>query len=332
MSRIVCEPMAAAEPTRAMVEQAVAWHQRLSDAEAGLAEREAWSRWREADPRHALAYDRIAALWQRFDHLQSPPAQAALEAGLRPKPRKSRRKTLVAATLGLFLGSGWVFMHLTQGMPWPTHLFADYRTGVGEQSHATLDDGSRLVLNSSSAADVAYGPKERRVTLRAGEVLVEVARDAQRPFVVVTPQGIAQARGTRYLVRRHPRSTEVTVLESVVRVCADTLDSCQDLRAGERARIHAHQVERLSPVEPFAAEGWAHGVLVIDDRPLNEVLEELSRYRVGLLHFDPQALAGMRISGVLPLRHTDQALEVIAATQPVRIRRHATWFVVVEPH
>lgn len=331
MSRMMSEAMGAPEPTRAMVEQAVAWHQRLSDAEVGVAEREAWSRWREADPRHALAYARIEALWQRFDDLQPQPAQAALEAGLRARPRKARRKTLVAATLGLLLGSGWVFMHLTQGMPWPTHLLADYRTGVGEQSQATLEDGSRLVLNSSSAADVAYGPQERRVMLRAGEVLVEVARDATRPFVVATPQGIAQAVGTRYLVRLHRQSTEVTVLESVVRVCADTLDSCQELRAGERARIHEHQVERLSPVEPFAAEGWAHGVLVIDDQPLNEVLEELSRYRIGVLHFDPQALAGMRMSGVLPLRNTDQALEVIAATQPVRIRRHAAWFVVVEP-
>jgi transmembrane sensor len=279
-----------------------------------------------------LAYARIDALWQRFDHLQPQPAQAALEAGLRPKPRKIRRKTLVAATLSLFLGSGWVFMHLTQGMLWPTQLFADYHTGVGEQSHATLDDGSRLLLNSSSAADVAYGPQERRVMLRAGELLVEVARDARRPFVVVTPQGVAQALGTRYLVRRHPQSTEVTVLESVVRVCADTMGSCQELRAGERARIHGHQVERLSPVDPLAAEGWAHGVLVIDDRPVNDVLEELSRYHVGVLHFDPQALAGLRMSGVLPLRNTDQALELIAATQPVRIRRHAAWLIAVEPH
>lgn len=54
-----------------------------------------------------------------------------------------------------------------------------------------------MTLDAGSAADVIFEAGRRRVVLHRGETLVEVAHDAQRPFVVETQQGSARALGTR---------------------------------------------------------------------------------------------------------------------------------------
>ena len=94
---------------------------------------------------------------------------------------------------------------------------ADQRTGVGERSQVVLADGSQVQLNSNSALDVKFDDQQRVIELLKGEMWVEVAKDAQRPFVVRTDQGTATALGTRFLVQRAvDGSTVVTVIESTV--------------------------------------------------------------------------------------------------------------------
>ena len=43
--------------------------------------------------------------------------------------------------------------------------------------------------NARSAVDIQFSSGQRRVRLREGELQVEVAADAKRPFVVTTAQG-----------------------------------------------------------------------------------------------------------------------------------------------
>jgi len=54
----------------------------------------------------------------------------------------------------------------------------NYQTATGERSTYTLADGSSLMLNTGSSVDIVFDDKQRLLRLRAGEVLVQTAKDS----------------------------------------------------------------------------------------------------------------------------------------------------------
>ena len=83
----------------------------------------------------------------------------------------------------------------------------------------------------------------------------------------------------------------------------------------------------FAPVDDSAAL-WEQGMLVARDQPLAEVLAELARYRHGLLRCDPE-VAGLHVSGALSVADTDQALNALELTLPVRVSRLSRYWVTV---
>jgi transmembrane sensor len=77
-------------------------------------------------------------------------------------------------------------------------------------------------------------------------------------------------------------------------------------------------------------EAWHRGLLLADNLPLGQLLEELSRYRPGHLGCDP-AVAGLPVMGSFPLKDTDQALRLLEAALPVQVHKTLEWWVSVGP-
>ncbi len=315
------------EPDRAIVERAAMWLSLLQSPEVDPEDRSAAQAWRAQDPRHELAWQRLQTLWSGFEPAAAVPARRALKAAW-SLPQRRRRSRM--AVLGCVLAIGATLIYgVTATDPW-----ADERTSVAERRSLELPDGSRLLLNAASAVEVDYSERQRRIVLRRGDVLVDVAADAHRPFVVETAQGSARALGTRYLVSYDVKAalTQVTVLESSVRVCAAAeKQACVDLQPGQRSTIDARGVSAAQTGDAEAATAWQSGQLVVDDRPVAEVLAALKPYRRGRLAFDPAALDGIRVSGVFPLDDPEQALAVLERTLPVTVQRYTAWWVRVQP-
>ena len=304
-----------------IIQQAANWLTRLHDEDVSDAERRAFNAWCEADPRHAVAIERMRALWGSLDTLPAQPARVALNRAF--APQRSRTAPVVGV-LGVLL-CGWLGLeHLPVWM-------ADQRTSVGERRQIALDDGSQLQLNSNSAVDVKFDGHQRVIELLQGELWVDVAKDAQRPFVVRTDQGTATALGTRYLVKRAPDGTTVvTVIESSVTVKGDA-DAGVNVTAGQRAILdhgHATPAQAIGNADPDA---WTRGLLKVDDQPLSEVLQTLASYRHGLVRFDPQALQNLRVSGVFKLDDTAAALSALADNLPIQVEYFTDLLVVVKP-
>lgn len=313
----------------AIVEHAAQWMATLRDEGASDADREACRRWRAADPQHEKVYRRLEDLWGSFDQAAAFDSPAAARRILEQSSRKPRtgRRALGAAALALLICGAALWR-----MAPPAWLLADHRSEVGEWRVIELDDHSRITLNSDSAIDVRFDARERLITLRQGEILVDVAHEAAgRPFVVRTPDGTAQALGTRYAVRRGEGHTDVIVQQSRVRACAQTsAPVCADLAAGQRVRMGGGQVGEVESVDPEQALAWTRRSLVVDNQPLADVLAELGRYRKGRLQYDAGALDGLRVSGVFPLEAPDQALASLAASLPITVSRYTSWLVLVQ--
>ncbi|GAA5236663.1 FecR family protein [Verticiella sediminum] len=314
------------EPDLACVEQASHWYTALHDGTATEDDRQRFAEWMDTDPTHRLAYERVTWLWGRMDEFARAarsPARHTLEA-LADRPARRRTVRRAAALMFAAVGAGILAAH---GSDLAT-LGAELRTSNAERRSVDLPDGSQLVLNARSAVDVQYTDAERRIVLRRGEILASVAADPARPFVVQTRDGTATALGTRYSVRVMEHGSTVSVQSSRVRACA-AAGPCRDLAAGDSAHVSPGSVTAAQAVD--AAASWASGRLSLDDRPLPEVLARLADYRPGWLGYDTEALAGLRVSGVIPLDDSDGALDALAGTLPLRVLRPLPWVTYVQP-
>lgn len=321
--------------------QAAQWVVQLScdDGAEREAARRAFDAWKAADPRHAAAAAGIERLLGQTSALRASgagaPGSAALAAALDTRNRRGRFKAYAAAAL-LSLTLATPAWFALQAYP-PAWLMADVRAGAGQWKTQVLEDGTRIRINSGTAVNLRYDARLRRLELVRGEILVEVAKDASRPFLVETEDGSMRALGTRYVVSREAGATRLTVLESRVSVqtAAQRREGTQDalvVTAGQSVRIRPDGTDPITAIDPDQVEdGWTQHRLFAQDRPLADVLDVLARHRRGLLQYDAQAIAGIRVSAVLPLDDTDRALRLLAANLPdLRLRSFTPYFLRVD--
>ncbi|MFL1419669.1 FecR family protein [Pseudomonas fildesensis] len=312
-------------------EQAAEWLLRLHEGELSEAQRLAFECWKQQGPHYAAAAARMEALIARMQALRGKkaPARAALNAAFaHQKPRRSKnalRALLLACSLAVPAAALLV-------SPYPRQWMADVRNGPGQWQTLHLADGSALTLNGSSAANLYFDATQRRIELLQGEILVDVAHDQARPFIVQTAQGSMRALGTRFVVKREGDITVLSMLES--RVAAQSANTRQTLEvdAGSQAVISTSNVSLAGSIDPASInDAWRRHQLVVENRPLPEVLDEIARHRSGLLQFDRAALQSLRVSAVIPLDDSDHALQLLAQTLPIKVRTFTPWLIVVNP-
>ena len=75
---------------------------------------------------------------------------------------------------------------------------------------------------------------------------------------------------------------------------------------------------------------WAEGVLVASDMRLDAFIDELRRYRSGLIQVAPE-VAGLHLSGVFPLADTDRILQSLGQVLAVRVQMPMRYWVRIGP-
>lgn len=321
----------AAPPSHAVLQQAAQWYARLRDGRASAAERAAWRRWLDASEAHVAAWQRVEQVSRGLAPLQDVPDPRIAAERITAAGERLRTRRRILASVGVVAGGGllgWLGWQETQ---LPVALLArraDLRTSVGERRHVTLADGSSLWLNTASAVDLRFDARQRRLVLRAGEILVQTAQDAARPFRVDTPQGRLRALGTRFDVRMDGAATQLAVYDGAVRIRTAANGTTAVLAAGQQAGFRADRIDPARAAAP-AREAWAQGTLVADNLPLRAVIQELGRYRRGHLGVADE-VAGLIVYGNFPLDDSDRALRMLASALPVRIAQPLPWWTRVE--
>ena len=286
---------------------------------------QAFRQWQDTSPAHREAWSRAEAVLGAFRQLPSGIGDEALKT-LQRKDRRAALRTLgtlcIAAPAGLL-----AWRHLA---PW--RWKADLSTRIGQRKTTVLPDGSRLVLNTDTAVNVAFSPTERRLELMSGEILITTRPDTAqmgRPFLVSTPEGLVQALGTRFSVRLLDEAlSRVSVFEHAVRISPANGDPTL-LPAGRQVDFGIRQVEPSVAVDASATL-WEKGMLLARNMRLDDIVAELARHREGVLRCHP-AVADMRLSGSLSLDDTDAGLRLLERSLPLRIERLGHLWVSVSP-
>ncbi|MFJ2324143.1 FecR domain-containing protein [Pseudomonas sp. NPDC087817] len=305
-------------PDRKVFEAAAGWYVQFQSQPPTLAEQRAWQLWIDSAPEHLAAWNQMERLQRHLGTLPQDLKRRALSTG--QQRRQVLKLMVLVAGAGLV---GWnVQQHTSLGNVW-----ADYKTRVGQRRDITLADGSQIQLNTDTAIDVSFDSRQRLIRLRTGEILIQTGKlGDQRPLYVETRDGRIQALGTRFSVHQLSGSTRVGVLEDRVSIQpGEELATARILKAGEGVDFDRQHISRIHSFKP-AEVAWTNGQLIVLDARLGDVLEELGRYRHGVLQCDERA-RDLRVSGTFRLDSTDAVLANLQASMPINVRYFTRYWV-----
>ncbi len=294
-------------PANRLAEAGV-WVARLHGDERGPQTEAGFRQWLSAHPLNGQAFELATEVWEDAQELRRV-VPFAYEA-----PAKARRRVLIPALLAAAVAAVAVVAHW-----WPR----DIQTGVGEQRLLTLEDGSRIYLNTATRVAVRYSRDRRDIELKTGEALFDVARDTARPFVVQAGDQRVTALGTSFAVRHDPRRTAVVLVTGKVAVEARQdspsrrdapPDTAVTLQPGQRLTIVDHQPGKLDTPVLDSAIAWRRGQVVLKDTPLSEAIDEMNRYSASRLEVEDPEAARLRVDGLFQAGDSASFARVVALT------------------
>jgi len=323
-----------------LIEEALRWLVVLRDKAASEADQQAFARWLKDDPQHEAAWRRAQQVWMRVGKIgpafasrrrpvaaaTSPSFAAAPSArsAMLQRPPGGRRRFLyaVAAVAAVAVPTGLVLLR--------PGLFADQRTSVGERRTISLQDGSTVELASASSLSIDFAADARRVVLHEGEAFFNVVRDPARPFLVDAVSGRTRALGTAFDIKLTGDAVTVAVTEHAVEVAVAGVVPVV-VGEGQQVRYGSRRMGAVGDANLAQIQAWRRDRLIFQEAPLGDVIADLERYRGGRIVMTDSRLRDIPVTAVFDARQADAAVDTIAATLPIRVRRLTDLLVVLSP-
>ena len=159
-----------------------------------------------------------------------------------------------------------------------------------------LGDGTRIWMNAESMVryPIAFDGDRRQVEV-TGEVYFEVAKDANRPFIVTSNGVRTEVLGTHFNVNSYANEgpVKITLLEGAVKLSAE--NSSLLLQPGEQG-VADGQLQKHVVKNPDAVIAWKNGFFSFSHQSMAELVNELSRWYDIKIEYDA-ALAEKHFGG-----------------------------------
>jgi transmembrane sensor len=321
-------------------EMAVYWMARRRLGTLSSADAQRFQRWL-ADPTCRAEYDALEAVSERVGAFAADAELRKMRAEALATPPPARRLhqrpfalAAVAAAMAAIVVvdvAGHRLLELTAtpksaAVAVRAQAPIRYTTGIGETRVLTLDDGSVVTLNTATVLVVDFASDERDVRLIAGQAMFQVAKDANRPFVVAAGDRRITAVGTAFEVRVDTDRVAVVLVEG--RIVVDPLKPkglVRVLPELDRYNLTAGEQLIASPDAPVAvanadterATSWRQGQLIFRNDTVAVAIAEMNRYSTSQLIVDDPEIAALRISGVFKTTHPENFIAAITSSYPI---------------
>lgn len=311
---------------RRRLAEAAAWRVRLT--EMGVETSDGLQEWLAADLRNEAAWQTVQAAWTSFDGNAAAPdlidaRQAALRDARRQAAKQWRKRgltqtlTVTAAAVLLVCAGLW------GGLAWLGEP-ALYETALGERRVVTLEDGSRISLDSESAVEVAYRERSRDLRLVRGQARFDVAHDVERPFSVMARGQKVVATGTAFNVDLTGGAVRVTLIEGRVVVLDERTQRADELLKPQPVELVAGQQLAVTSgaraIEAASLEktgAWERGQLVFENETLASIVSRVSRYSRRRVVVGDANAGALRISGVFNTGDVNGFVDTVTRYLPV---------------
>lgn len=295
-----------------LLAEASVWIARLHGPNRTPAMENGFRRWLATSSAHARGFEIATEAWDDSRNL----ARVVQWESNVPKAIRLRSVAAMAAVAMIaVLGAIFYFG------------FAGVSTNRGEQRQLTLEDGTRIFLNTATHIVVHYNDKERRVQLSEGEALFEVAKRPEWPFLVEVGDHQVRALGTSFVIRRDDQRTSVTLIEGKVSVAptplkvarSGTPTTGQTLTPGERLTFKTFAPPIIDRPVLNVVIAWRRGQVVLDDTPLSEAVHEMNRYSFVSLAIAHPETANLRVSGLFQAGDSESFATAVAQTYGLEV-------------
>jgi transmembrane sensor len=312
------------------LDEAVAWHVRLSSDQADERTWLAFTSWLESDQTNRTAFDEVEDFTGGLESSVAMARDSERFADIGPGRFPPRVRSLLSAPYGwaaaaMALAAAallLVFLPLEPRQP----ASVAYSTRMGETRSVALPDGTIVDLNTGTTIRVRVGGSERHVALDRGQVLFHVAKDSRHPFDVSVGRRVIRVVGTVFDVLRNEGTITVTVAEGKVGFFQPhaRADRGSTLVGGDQlAFAEATGKVTLRRVNPSVALAWRSGYLVYQNAPLAMIVSDLNRYFARRVVIGDGRAAGQRFSGVLRMDRQDAVLRRLSRLLPVEAEYRA---------
>ncbi|MBO9154265.1 FecR family protein [Chitinophaga sp. GCM10012297] len=248
---------------------------------------------------------------------------------------KWRRLLLRSAAAAVLLGGATYLLAKTGILPWQDGLTADYNVR-GTRSHIKLADGTSVWLNSDSELKYPRRFKggSREVYLK-GEAFFDVAKDAEKPFVVHTETMHVNVLGTSFNIRAYPEDSvcEATLITGEVMVeLKNSPEKKIRLRPAEKLVVPNHgdsavkyptglQPVIMKPTYSLKADSaiietaWVDNRLIFQDETFATLASRMERWYNVSIRFENAAIQQLRFTGIFGKEQLPQALQALQLTE-----------------
>lgn len=248
-----------------------------------------------------------AAAWKSVEQkvVEQKAIELAVEARPEPKILYLQQFRKYAAILFVLLGASYLFITLNQKASMVEVL------AKSNQEKVQLEDGSVVYLNNgarfSYPENFAEGKREVRLE---GEAFFEVAKDANRPFIVLTEQSSVEVLGTSFNIDSAPMQTEVSVATGKVQVASTSSDESAILTPNQSAIVNSKSFQKRSEVDPNYL-AWKTGVFNFENTAIPEVLEELNKYYASEVALRDETETTCMLSSTFDKMELTEIIEII---------------------
>lgn len=189
----------------------------------------------------------------------------------------------------------------------------------GHSSNVTLSDGTRIWLNAGTRLiyPVSFKDKTREIYVE-GEIYLEVAHDAEHPFIVKTPQNMdVRVLGTHFDVKAYRGAPlqRVVLVSGAVQVLQNNM--LAKLFPNEMYEIRNGAAPIVKQVDPSYYISWTKGLYLASDERLGDIFSDLMKYYGVDMKYD-SSVASLKCSGKLDLKDDfENVMKAISETAPI---------------
>ncbi|MEM1261959.1 MAG: FecR domain-containing protein [Pseudomonadota bacterium] len=307
-----------AEQESNLMREALKWRSIVDSDSATPKDQENFQVWLETDPSHHRALAEARRFWNELrplsdidlNHLRSEQTFARVRPAV---PYLSFLPLALAATV-------LVAVCVVTWALWPNAVDVEptrFATNVGEVRLESLQDGSAVTLGPKTQLSVLVTDHRREVQLIGGSAHFDVQSEP-RPFQVITEGLIVEVTGTEFEVHRSTSGTSVAVEHGAVDVSGGnslvTVEQGQKVFAdvqGQMGEVRAYPAEKVA--------SWRHNRLAYEEAPLQELIDDLNRYRHRPVYLVDESLAELTVTATFNATDVDLILNTLTQLYPLDI-------------
>ena len=288
--------------------EAAAWLARLRSEERTADDEAGFRKWLAESEAHRTAFEVTNSVFEMAGAAQRRSSRAQA-------PQVTRRHVLRTGVALAAASVAGIAVYLRSG--------STYATEIGEQRDVSLEDGTRVRLDTDSEIRVSMNEQHRRVQLRRGRAHFAVAEDSTRPFEVLALEQLVTASRGEFDVSRE--GVVVSVLPQVGPLhianesSAAGISTARTIMPGQRVVFAEDRLVRDEQPDMERAGAWRYGRLALFEEPLADAIAEMNRYTRRPIVILDAGIAQLRISGTYSVGDAQAFATSISVLLPVEV-------------